>query len=116
MLQSRPFVLKEGVDYRVKVSFKVRLPGHLTPPVGSVPLWGSLPTLGTHTAPGITATLLTAHPKEPHRRAVWAAVGWVPLRARHVEPLTAPLCPAGEQGDRLWAEVPAPDVPPRPAG
>lgn len=24
VLQSRPFVLKEGVDYRVKVSFKVR--------------------------------------------------------------------------------------------
>lgn len=33
VLQSRPFVLKEGVDYRVKVSFKVRwMWGALCPP------------------------------------------------------------------------------------
>lgn len=58
MLQSRPFVLKEGVDYRVKVSFKVRplSVGTWHPPVGSVPLWGSPPAPGTHTAPGIAAT------------------------------------------------------------
>lgn len=112
VLQSRPFVLKEGVDYRVKVSFKVRFRGHLTSPVGSVPLWGSLPTLGTHTAPSITQC--PSQGAASQGGVGGCRVGAPPSPARGAS--HCPFVPTGEQGDRLWAEVPAPDVPPRPAG
>lgn len=103
---------------------------------GKVPLRGHLaPTCGLCASLGVPA-----RPRDPHctrhrchqaARPPWpcsvpiprsriagrcGAVGWVPLGAHRAEPLTAPLCPAGEQGDRVRAEVPAPDVPPRPAG
>lgn len=105
-------------------------------------LQGKAPLRG-HLAPtcGLCASLgVPARPRDPHcarhrchqaARPPWpcsvpiprsriagrcGAVGWVPLGAHRAEPLTAPLCPAGEQGDRVRAEVPAPDVPPRPAG